>query len=103
MKIRVASPCARAVEQLGDRLLVLEIVEQLADPLEIAGAAASIRLACPRTISTGRRRGILAPDRQPALDQSRLAASSATRPAAISRAIACAASASVRPASRAVM
>ena len=103
MKIRVASASRAEFEQLGDRLLVFEIVEQLAHPLDVAqrgfveqvGLAAhdQHRAAC----------GILAPHRQPALDQVAAGAIELRAARGDLPAHRRAASASVRPASRAVM
>ena len=69
MKIRVALGLAGEIEQFGDRLLVLEIVEQLADPLDIAERrlVEQVGLAAHDQHRPAQR--ILAPHRQPALDQ----------------------------------
>ena len=53
MKIFIAVAGARAVEQAGDLLLAFELVEQVADAVEIGGGAVD-QIGLPRTIRTGR-------------------------------------------------
>ena len=69
MKIRIPCAVARAVEQPGDLLPVLELVEQLADALEVGGGALVDQIGLAAHDQHRPLRMVLAPVGEAARDQ----------------------------------